>query len=232
MGGERAYRGCQSGFTLRRAKKVITERRAVARQRTLFGCKATRLLGREGVTPAMLGMREILQKGDTAAVAPTSPTDFPMLNQLARTAGKTASLLLAEILDLTGPSPVNASGHWVALPNGQVMRMTNNGEYHYIEPNGGSHPWSLKGIQEDVHNGQSTVHNALWDVLTFPAPNFPHADAVQIYNYALTPEGRSEITRLVNGNSGLHQKVPNALSNFNAWATANGFKSVKISSTD
>jgi hypothetical protein len=152
-----------------------------------------------------------------------------MLNQSARS-GKTAALLLAGILVLTAPLPANA-GSWVALPNGKAIYIDHWGGYHYRELNGGSYR-SLKGIEKDVHNGQSAVHNALWDVLALAGTNFSHADAVQIYNYALTPEGRSEIIRAMNGNNGLHQKMPNALANFNAWATGNRFKAVKIYSTD
>ena len=158
------------------------------------------------------------------------PTDFLVLNPLGRS-GKTAPLILAGILALTAPLSVNA-GSWIALPNGKVIYIDHWGGYHYRELNGGSYHWSLKGIEENVHNGQSAVHNALWDVLALTGANFSRADAVQIYNYALTPEGRSEIVRAISGNNGLHQKVPNALSNFNAWAAGNRFKTVKLSSTD
>jgi hypothetical protein len=181
----------------------------------------------------MLGIREILQKGDTAAVAPTSPTDFPMLNQLARTAGKTAPLplLLAGVLALTGPLPVNAGCvGMVAFVNGQVICIGGHAGYQYVK--GGPHPSSLKEYEENVHNGQSAVHNALGGILLNTYTKYSYSDAAQIYNYALTSEGSSEITRFINGNNGLHRKVPNALSNFNAWATANGFKTVKISSAD
>ncbi len=117
--------------------------------------------------------------------------------------------------------PANASSQKVALPNGEVL---------YYGGKRGAHPefHSLEAIAERIHNGQSAEHNALWLVLTNRSSSFFYDDTLKIYNFVLTPEGRSEIIRSINGNNMLHQKVADALSNFNTWATRNRFPTIEL----
>ena len=125
---------------------------------------------------------------------------------------------LAVTLALAGPLPASGASQVVPLPNGKVLRY------------GGTLgcPSSLTAIEESTHNGQSAVHNALWCILT-ARESFNHDDSVIIYNYALSPEGRSELIRAMNGNNGWGQEIPYALSNFNDWATRSGFQAIAIS---
>ncbi len=155
---------------------------------------------------------------DRASVVPASPFDCRLLTKLAE-AGKILATLIMALEILAGNGARAAKPQKVALPNGEVL---------YFGKKPSSHS-SLEGIEENVHNGQSAVHNALWEVLTASAKYFYHEDAVKIYNYALSPEGKSELIRAISGNNGAHQKIPDALSNVNAWATSNGFQTIPIS---
>jgi len=128
----------------------------------------------------------------------------------------------AVILALTAPLPVEGAQK-VALPTGEVL---------HLGGMGGSTPrLSLETIEKSVHNGRSSVHNALWRVITASAV-FDYDDAVKIYNFALSSEGRLEFIHSMNGDNLLHQKVPDALFNFNTWATRNGFPPIAISTTN